>query len=144
MKKEVRVEIYQIQKKIKINEHFIEKKVKEIKKFISPPPEKIAIYFVSSRKIRELNRKFMNKNDFTDVLTFKYSKNYGEIIISVEECLKNSKIYSNTLEEEILYVIIHGFLHLKGYRDYKEEEKKKMVEKQNKIFRTIISRNEKK
>jgi len=142
MKRKIKVEIFQNQKKIRIDKNFIEGKIEEIKKYINPPPEKVSIYFLNNKKIKELNKKFLQKNSPTDVLTFRYSKNYGEIFISIEECSKNARIYGNTIEEEILYVIIHGFLHLKGYRDYTEKEKEKMFLKQEKIFKSIIE-NEK-
>ncbi|MCM8772033.1 MAG: rRNA maturation RNase YbeY [Candidatus Omnitrophica bacterium] len=138
MKKEIEIEIFQKQKKVKVNEDYIKMMVDEIKKYILPPPKKVSIYLVNNKKIKDLNRKFLNVNSYTDILAFKYSKNYGELIISVDECKKNSQIYRNNLENEILYVIIHGLLHLKGYTDYTEKEREKMFLKQDEIFEKII------
>lgn len=140
MKKEIKIEIFQKQKKVKINEDYIKTMVEEVKKYILPPPENVSIYFVNNKKIKELNKKFLNVNNYTDVLTFRYSKNYGELIISIDECKKNAQIYGNELEDEILYVIIHGLLHLKGFTDYTEKERKKMFLKQDEIFKKIVNR----
>jgi probable rRNA maturation factor len=138
IKKEMEIEVLQRMKKIKINKEFLKEKIARLKKIIIPPPKKVSIYLVNNRTIKSLNKKFLKKNGFTDVISFKYSKNSGELIISLEECMKNAEIYSHTLEEEVLYVIIHGILHLKGYRDYNEKERKEMFSLQDKVFNMII------
>ena len=132
------IEIFQRMRKIKINKEFLKEKITRLENIIKPPPKKISIYLVNNRTIKSLNKKFLKKNGFTDVISFKYSKDFGELLISLEECKKNAEIYSNTLEEEVLYVIIHGILHLKGYKDYNEKEKKEMFLLQDKIFNMII------
>ena len=140
MKKEIEILFYQKQKKFKINEEFLKEKIEILKKIIKTRLKKIFVYFVDNRMIRKLNKFFLNKNNPTDVITFKYSNSLGEIIISVEECKNNAKIYSNSLEEEILYILIHGILHLNGYKDYSEKSRKKMFKKQNEIFNKIIKK----
>lgn len=142
MKRKAEIEFCQKQKKIKVNEKFLKKKVEKLLKIVEVPIKKISVYFVNNRTIRNLNKKFLNKDKPTDVLTFKYSKNYGEIIISVEECKKNANFYLKKIEEEILYVLIHGILHLNSYRDYTENEREKMFKLQDRIFKIVIE-NEK-
>jgi probable rRNA maturation factor len=143
MKKRVEIELYQKQRKIKIDEEFLKEKIEVLKNIIKIQLKKIFVYLVGNRMIKKINKIFFNKNKPTDVVTFKYLDGSGEIIISVEECKKNAKLYSNTIEEEILYVLIHGVLHLNGYKDSSEEERKKMFKKQDEIFSKII-KNEKK
>lgn len=137
MKKEIEIQLILKQRKIKVNKDWIAKHLEKIKKIISPPPEKIGIYLINNKKIKELNKKFLKKNQTTDVMAFRISKNYGEIFISVDEAFKNAPLYFHTLEEEILYLIIHGILHLKGFKDYTEKEKRKMFKKQDEIFKII-------
>lgn len=136
-KREVKFQIINIQKKVKINSTYIKERIEKLSKILFGPPYNISIVLVSNRKIIELNKKFLGRNYPTDVMSFKISKNYGEIVISVEKAEENSVIYNHTIEEEILYLIIHGFLHLKGYRDYKEEEFKKMRKCQDKIYKKL-------
>lgn len=138
MKRKVEIEIFQKQRKIKVNEKFLKKKIEKLLKIIKTPIKKISVYFVNNRTIKNLNKKFLNENRPTDVLTFKYSQNYGEIIISVEECKKNAKFYLKKLEEEILYVLIHGILHLNCYKDYTEKNRKKMFKLQDRIFKIVV------
>lgn len=143
MKGNLEIEIHKRQRKIRIDEEFLKKKIEKLKEIINSSVRKISIYFVNNRKIKMLKKQFLGKNEETDVMTFKYSKNYGEIFISVEKCLENSKIYSNKLEDEILYVIIHGILHLNGYRDYTQKEREKMFKKQEEIFKNLMENEEK-
>lgn len=131
------IEVLMRVRKIKIDKEFLKSKLSKLKQMIKPPPKRILVYLVNNKTIKLLNKRFFKKNCFTDVISFKYSRDFGELIISIEECNKNAKIYSHTIEEEIIYVIIHGILHLKGYRDYEEEDKKEMFLLQDKIFNLI-------
>jgi len=88
-----------------------------------------------------LNRRFLNKNAPTDVMSFRISKDSGEIIISAETAAENGKIYGLTAECEIIYLIVHGYLHLKNYRDYTEAEKKEMFAEQDKMFDRIMKKS---
>ncbi|MFN4226891.1 MAG: rRNA maturation RNase YbeY [Candidatus Ratteibacteria bacterium] len=125
-------------RKIKVNKEFLKDKLDKLKKIIKSPPKKVIVYLVNNRTIKSLNRKFFKKNTSTDIISFKYSRDFGELIVSIEQCNENAKIYNHTLEQELVYVIIHGILHLKGYKDSKEKEKKEMFLKQDKIFYSII------
>ncbi len=132
------IEIIQKMRKIKINKEFLKEKLEKLKQVVTPPPKRVLVYLVNNKTIKTLNRKFFKKNIPTDILSFKYSRNFGELIISIEQCNENAKIYQNTLEKELIYVIIHGILHLKGYKDYKEKEKNEMFFVQDRIFSLIM------
>ncbi len=96
---------------------------------------------VGRRKIRELNRQFLNKNADTDVMSFRISRDYGEIVISAETAAENAVTYGLTTENEILYLVMHGYLHLKNYRDYTERERKRMFDKQDGMFRELMKKS---
>jgi len=92
---------------------------------------------VSDRLIKKINRQFLKKNCPTDVISFKLSRKYGEVIISAETAFRNSCKYGNTIENEIIYLIIHGYLHLKNYRDYSSSQKEKMLTVQDALFHQL-------
>lgn len=99
----------------------------------------INIFFVTKSKIIEINKKFLDHDYTTDVITF--SNNFldrvnGEIYICVDVVRENAKLYTEgNFKEEIIRIIIHGVLHLLGYMDNEEEEKKMMREKENELIR---------
>ncbi|MCM8801699.1 MAG: rRNA maturation RNase YbeY [Candidatus Omnitrophica bacterium] len=132
------IEIIQKVRKIKINKEFLKNKLDKLKQVINPPPKKIIVYLVNNKTIKNLNRRFFKKNIPTDIISFKYSRNFGELIISIEQCNENAQIYKHSIEKELIYVIIHGILHLKGYKDYKEKERNEMFSVQDRIFSLII------
>jgi probable rRNA maturation factor len=94
----------------------------------------INIIFTNSAKLLEINRKFLNHNYHTDVITFNYSKRNsisGDIYISLEQVGINAGIYKTKLLEEAVRVIIHGILHLIGYDDKNDIDRKTIRQKED-------------
>ncbi len=73
-------------------------------------------------------------------MSFRISRDSGEIIISAETAAKNGSAYGLMTEYEIIYLIIHGYLHLKNYGDYTEKERKIMFPRQNRMFNRILKK----
>lgn len=91
----------------------------------------VTILFTDDEYIKELNIKYLNHHYFTDILTFDYSSGFvlnGDIVISIDTVRSNSILYSTSIDDELLRVIIHGFLHLLGFNDKSSEESRKMRE----------------
>jgi probable rRNA maturation factor len=90
----------------------------------------VSVNFISSVEITNMNIKYLNHHNSTDIITFNYSGNIheleGEIFISVEDCRNNAVVFGVKFKEELVRLIIHGFLHLLGYNDKIKSEKKKM------------------
>ena len=81
-----------------------------------------------------MNREYLNHNYFTDVITFDYTDDNitsGDIFISMDQVKKNAKFYAVEDEEELRRVMIHGVLHLLGFKDDSSDEKETMREKEN-------------
>lgn len=89
----------------------------------------VSIIFVSDTYILSVNNQYLNHNYFTDIITFDYShKNIieGDIFISIDTVKSNSIAFNTSYSIEMLRVIIHGVLHLIGFKDKKPLEKKEM------------------
>lgn len=93
--------------------------------------------FVDNKIIKEVNSKFLNKNNPTDVITFNLDSKeniIGDIYISLEEAKINAQNYHNSFENEVKTLIVHAILHLLDYQDYTKEEYEIMLEEQNRIL----------
>ena len=80
------------------------------------------------------NIQFLNHNTLTDVITFDYSDDKiisGDILISTERVVENAKIFNVNYLTELHRVIVHGLLHLLGYKDEIEKDANTMREKEN-------------
>lgn len=112
----------------------------EIKKFLekvigeeNKEPGDLLIIFTSDKAVREINRRFLEHDYNTDVISFDYSSEKivnGEIYISIDAVRRNALDYGITLREELLRVMVHGVLHLCGYRDGNKNDSDIMFERQ--------------
>jgi len=107
-----------------------------LEKKIPQSLKKICITLVSDRTIASINKKFLNKNYPTDVISFKLGF-FGDVIISAETAKRQSFEVSHSVEKEILYLSIHGILHLLGFNDNSQCNYDKMKKKQDSIFKEI-------
>lgn len=92
------------------------------------------IIFISNKRIKRINQKYLNHDYYTDVITFDYSDGTrisGDIFISVDQVKINARRYQTEVEDELRRVMIHGVNHLLGYADGKEEEKEIMRRMEN-------------
>lgn len=98
----------------------------------------ITIILTTDNKLLTLNQKYLAHDYYTDVITFDYSegKNIsGEIYISYERVLQNSVKYNTYFQAELNRVIIHGILHLCGYKDKTENQKELMRNLEDKYLK---------
>lgn len=94
----------------------------------------INIVFCNDEYLLALNEEFLKHDTFTDIITFDYTENNiisGDIVISIERVIENSQLFKVDIEDEIKRIIIHGILHLIGYKDKIEKEKQEMTNKEN-------------
>ena len=90
--------------------------------------------FCDDPYLLQLNKMHLNHDTFTDIITFDYSQGKslsGDIFISAERVLENSRIYNTEFQEELLRVMAHGLLHLAGYDDKTKEDIEVMRSKEN-------------
>lgn len=102
----------------------IETFVEQIKNDILGKRYELSFSFMSKEKIKSLNKKYRNKNEPTDILSFPLDKKTGEILICREIATQKSKNYNLSSKDYLLFLFIHGCLHLKGLDHGDEMEKK--------------------
>ena len=94
----------------------------------------ISVIFCSDPYILDVNLKYLQHDYFTDIITFDYCEGdtiSGDLFISIDSVRENAAFYKTEFEEELNRVIVHGVLHLIGYDDLSEADKKEMRSKEN-------------
>ena len=91
----------------------------------------LSIIFAGRKLAQKLNKKYRGKNKPTNILSFPVSKNSGEIIISLQQVRKEAPQFNKKYTDHLGSLLIHGMLHLKGYRHGKkmETQEKKFIKK---------------
>ncbi len=97
--------------------------------------ENINLIFCSDEYLLNINKVYLNHDYYTDVITFDHSEIdhtlEGDIFISLDRVMENSTQFGANINEEIHRVIVHGQLHLMGYQDKTDKDKKVMTDKEN-------------
>jgi probable rRNA maturation factor len=97
------------------------------------------VVFVSLDQIHQLNQTFRDVDRPTDVLSFpndeKDDNSLGDIFICLDKAKQQAKDYGHSIEREIGFLSVHGYLHLKGYDHHSDEEEKEMIEAQENILK---------
>lgn len=83
----------------------------------------LSFAFVSKREIKRLNRIYRKKDEPTDILSFPLDKTSGEILICREMAKTKSVKFGMGFKNYLLFLVIHGLLHLKGLRHGSKMEK---------------------
>ncbi|MBW8332484.1 MAG: rRNA maturation RNase YbeY [Prolixibacteraceae bacterium] len=94
----------------------------------------ISFIFCSDDYLLEVNKQYLNHDYFTDIITFDYVENdviSGDIFISCERVKENAIEFEKTFENELSRIIIHGVLHLLGYKDKIKKDKLLMTQKED-------------
>lgn len=108
-----------------------------LKKVISAEGKKVGeiVYvFCNDEYLVKKNMQFLNHDMLTDVITFDYCEGKivnGDILISTERVYENAKLFEVNFLTELQRVMVHGLLHLLGYKDKTKEEVKLMRSKEN-------------
>jgi len=92
-------------------------------------PGNVNYIFCNDESLSALNTKYLAHKTLTDIITFDYTegkKLSGDIFISVERVAENAGKYGNPFYDELHRVMIHGVLHLAGFKDKTEAEKLEM------------------
>lgn len=103
--------------------------------------KEISMAIVDIKEMAKLNEKFRGVKEPTDVLAFPLGGEFvstenllGEVVISIDKAEEQARERGHSLEGELALLTIHGVLHLVGYSDEDEEQRKIMQDKEKKIL----------
>jgi probable rRNA maturation factor len=119
------------------------------KKLEITEPCELSITFVNNDRIQEINREYRGKDKPTDVISFAMEelgegeiqisggnmpRVLGDIIISTDKAREQAEDYGHSVERELGFLAVHGFLHLLGYDHETEADEKEMFDLQRRIL----------
>lgn len=105
-------------------------------------PGDISYIFCSDEYMLERNTAFLNHDTYTDIITFDECVGdviSGSILISVDRVADNAAKFGKSFENELLRVIVHGTLHLCGYKDKSDDEAKLMRQKEDESLSLLVN-----
>lgn len=97
--------------------------------------------FCSDTYLHKINLEYLKHDTFTDIITFDYSENKnisGDIFISIDRIKENANKFKQSFDNELNRVLIHGVLHLLGYKDKSLTDKKIMRAKED-FYLSLLS-----
>jgi len=125
-----------------------DKDVKEYKTLIRKvlkgysPNKEFNIIFVNDEYIQTINRDYRNIDRVTDVISFalcddpnnEFENELGDIFIDIDQAIRQASEYGHSIEREVAFLAVHGYLHLCGYDHMTKEDEEIMFNKQDEIL----------
>lgn len=118
--------------------HFSKVKLRN-KKLLNQKKE-LTLVFLTAKEMKRINHEFRGKNKPTDVLSFQSEdpEALGELLFCIDVLKIQAKEQKHSLEQEFLYMLIHGLLHLLGYdHELSKNEEKLMFRLQDQCFKQL-------
>ena len=103
----------------------------------------LCYFFCNDEDLLEINKKYLDHDTYTDIITFPYSYEpiQSDIYISLDRVIENAARYSeNQSFQEFLRVVCHGLLHLCGYEDVTDQDKAEMRALESRYIQQYIDR----
>jgi probable rRNA maturation factor len=96
--------------------------------------KEVSFNFCNDQELLKVNQEFLSHDNLTDIITFDYSDPsgiMGEVLISTERVKDNALDFDQLFDVELRRVMVHGILHLCGYKDKSDDEKILMTKKED-------------
>lgn len=141
----MRVLLDNLQKKVEVDN----KRIKALAERVlaeenADPASEVSIALIDKETMRALNSRYRGIDEPTDVLSFAMSEDkssfvspvliLGDVLICPEVAAQNAREFGHSFDEELSLLIVHGVLHLLGYRDESEEERKAINNRQKELL----------
>ena len=102
---------------------------------------KLSLILSNRKYLNELKKEYFGLDYFTDVIAFNLNEKNeninGEIYVSIDDIILNSKQFNQSINQEFKRIIIHGLLHVLGYNDDTDKNKNNMTKLENKYMSFI-------
>jgi len=105
--------------------------------------DEVSIIFCSDDYLLTMNNEYLQHDYYTDIITFDYcvdNQVVGDLFISVDRVTDNAKFNQVSFDNELLRVMVHGILHLIGFKDKSDEDSKLMRLKEDEYLNLYVPR----
>ena len=129
------------EQKLSVNKSQVESVISKILSDEKKKLGQVEIIVVNEKQLLEINVSFLNHDYHTDIITFDNSflrKVEGELYISYDYILHSANRLNISFENELYRIIIHGVLHLCGYKDATTKDKELMTKKEDFYLKELI------
>ena len=118
------IHIHNRQRAVVIDTAAVRKRVLQIMVYLGHSDQELSVVFGSDRLLRDLNRTYRHKDRPTNVLAFPQSPTYegepatpmlGDVIVALSTAAHEAHDLQQSLEERVVYLLLHGILHLLGH-----------------------------
>lgn len=128
-----------------LDEQTIDEVLGAIKSELDIGDVSISAAFVDEEQIRALNKEYRGKNKVTDVLSFPYAGNgeaeddgvIGEVLICYAQANRQAQEVNHSVRDEVIFLLVHGILHVFGYDHIEEADRDVMFPLQEKILKRL-------
>ncbi|MBU1148273.1 MAG: rRNA maturation RNase YbeY [Candidatus Omnitrophica bacterium] len=142
----MKVDIRDLQSRVKFDSKKIVQRAQFVLNKMGEDKGELSLLFVADSYIRQLNSKYRKVDSKTDVLAFSMREGYGlpkvspilgDVVISTETAKREAKKRGVSIQSEIELYLVHGILHLLGYKDERTRDRKKMRAKEKELLRVM-------
>jgi len=144
----VKVNCENLNRKRRVDLAGIRRKARRALRALGVNDMELNLVFVSDQKIRAMNRKYLKRDRATDVIAFSQVLEefrgkgpggliYGDVFISTDRAARNAAEYGTSYRHETVLYVVHGILHVVGYRDGTGKEKNRMRRKEDELLEKI-------
>lgn len=141
----MRVLVDNLQKKVKVDTKRIENLAERVlAEENAHPSAEVSIALIDGETMRALNSRYRGIDAPTDVLSFSMAEEkpffvspvslLGDVLICPEVAMENARKFGQSFEDELALLVVHGVLHLLGYSDESEKERKAMGARQKELL----------
>lgn len=123
-----------------VNEEFLTQWLDKVTQLENKKLGELTFIFTSDDYLLKVNQQYLEHDYYTDIITFDYCEDdyvIGDLFISIDRVKDNAQTNNTTFQNELNRVIVHGVLHLCGYKDKSEIDEQLMRQKENQMLALI-------
>ena len=122
------------QRRVAVKTPFVKRQALRMMGYLGCRDKELSVVFVHDQSMRALNRTYRSNDRSTNVLAFAQGQTYagepqtrmlGDVVISLPDAAREAHELSQSLEERVVFLLVHGLLHLLGY-DHEGSESQRL------------------